>query len=993
MKGYLQDAALFPTVFMNPISSILRNKLAGICAGLLLSGAPTASAAGEPFRPQFHFTPERNWLNDPNGLVYYAGEYHLFFQYNPFGIGGVNKSWGHAVSRDLVRWEELPVALQVDNGIEIFSGSAVIDRENTSGFGTGAEPPMVAIYTGHGAVQDQRIAYSNDRGRTWTNYAGNPVINIGSSDFRDPKVFWHEPTGKWVMVVALPGPRKIRIYSSLNLKTWTQLSEFGPAGSAGGVWECPDLFTLPIEGEGTTRKWVMTVSVGGGAPAGGTGSQYFVGEFDGATFIDDATLTGQPPLPDGVVLADFEGASYGTWTKTGTAFGNGPAAGTLASQQPVTGYRGSKLVNSFLGGDGPTGMLTSSPFEITRQYINFLIGGGNHPGQTCVNLIVGGNTVRTTTGADSERLDWKYWDVSPYAGQNGVLQIVDSVGGGWGHVNVDHFLMSDSIVPPEPDPTLWTEHGPDNYAPVSWSDIPESDGRRLWIGWMTDLRYAGAVPTTPWRGGMTLPRELVLKRTSSGLRMAQRPVEELKSCRRNHLTHGTGSIADLNAWLASQEVPKLFECIVELEVPAGESAGLRIGTPAQHTLVTWDRVTSRLSMNRNLSGLTGFSGSFPGTFSAPVLSPGNRLKVHLLVDSASVEAFAGDGTATLSALVFPDAVTKGLQFTGPAGAQIVSFDLWEMGSIHPSVPTGLVGQWLFDEETPGTYIDSSGNGNSMTAAANLPAPAVASGAQGNAVEIRRIETGQQVTSLEVPAANSLMPGSFTVSYHFNPKANDNLKLPQLRWETPAGLAWGFEILVNRRMNFYVFDSDSANDVQSVAALPFEAFDTSAGTADNLDNDPAWHHVAATYDSLSGKLTLHLDGVKSEKIVTGLVGSPRYGTAGTGGGIRSGGGLTIYDDLRIYSEILSDSNVAFLRQNPGLAFPAGDPEPVTPAETSFERHGSSFFVHWPTGTGLALWKSATLADGDWTRVPGSEFLTTYATVISNEEKAFFRLAAP
>jgi sucrose-6-phosphate hydrolase SacC (GH32 family) len=980
---------------MNPIPSILRRRASSLCAGLFLTASAILTAGDEPFRPQFHFTPERNWLNDPNGLVYYAGEYHLFFQYNPYGIAGVNKSWGHAVSRDLVRWEELPApaALRAANGIEIFSGSAVIDWENTSGFGTGGEPPMVAIYTGHGTVQDQRVAYSNDRGRTWTNYSGNPVINIGSNDFRDPKVFWHEPTQKWVMVVALPGPRKIRIYSSSDLKTWAQQSEFGPAGSLGGVWECPDLFTLPIEGEGGARKWVMTVSVSGGAPAGGTGSQYFIGGFDGTTFTDDATQAGPPPLPDGVLLADFEGADYGAWTRTGTAFGTGPAAGTLASQQPVTGYRGSKLVNSFLGGDNSTGTLASPPFEITRTYLNFLIGGGNHPGQTCVNLIVDGNVVRSTTGADSERLEWKHWDVSAFAGQNAVIQIVDSIGGGWGHVNADHFLMSDSIVLPEPDPTLWTEHGPDNYAPVSWSDIPESDGRRLWIGWMTDLRYAGAIPTTPWLGGMTLPRELVLRRTSQGLRMAQKPVEELKSCRKNHLTHPAGSIADLNAWLATQDVPKLFECVVELEVPAGESTGLQIGTPAQHTLVTWDRATSQLSLDRTQSGLTGFSGSFPGSFSAPVIASGNRLKIHLLADTASIEAFAADGTATISALVFPDAATKGLRFIGGAAAQIVSFDLWEMASTRPAKPTGLVGHWPFDEETPGTYADISGNGNPMITVGTLPAPAVVTGVQGNALEIRRAESGQQTTSLEVPAANPLMPRSFTVSYHFNPKANDNLKLPQIRWETPAGLGWGFEILSNRRMNFYVFDSDSANDVQSAAQLPFEAYNTSGGTGDNLDNDPVWHHVAAAYDSLTGKLTLHLDGVKSEKTVTGLSGAPRYGSVGIGGGIRTGAGLTMYDDLRIYSEVLTEDQIQFLRLNPGLPIPVGEPEPVTPPDVSFGRHGSSFFVNWPEGTGLALWRSTTLADGGWAKVPGSEFLTTYATVVSSEEKAFFRLGPP
>ncbi|GAA5123605.1 glycoside hydrolase family 32 protein [Luteolibacter yonseiensis] len=977
------------------MTSLLKKKTRGafILGALLLAvvGPGFVRAAGEPYRPQFHFTPERNWLNDPNGLVYYKGEYHLFFQYNPYGIGGAYKSWGHAVSRDLVRWEELPVAIPYADGIEIFSGSAVIDWNNTSGFGVDGEPPMVAIYTGAHGVQDQRIAYSNDRGRTFTNYSGNPVIDIGSNDFRDPKVFWHQPTGKWVMIVALSGLHKVRLYSSPNLKNWTQLSEFGPAGAGTGAWECPDLFQLPVQDEGGARKWVLTVGVNG-APSGGTGAQYFIGEFNGTTFVDDAAGD-VPPLPAGTLIADFEGSNYGGWTTTGTAFGGGAVAGAFGNQNPVTGYRGAKCVNSYLGGDGSTGTLTSPAFALTKRYLNFLIGGGNHPGQTCVNLIVNGNVVRTATGADNERLNWTHWDVSQYAGMNATLRVVDSHTGGWGHVNVDHFLLSDDIVPSEADSTLWMDYGPDNYAAVSWSDIPEGDGRRLWIGWMVDLRYVGSIPTTPWLGGMTLPRELVLKRTSAGLRVAQRPVEELRSLRSTRFTHPSGSLAEVDAWLANQDVPKLFECIIELEVPVGESAGLRIGTTTENTKVTWNRATSSLAVDRTQSGNVGFNGSFPGVYSAPVHDAGDRLKLHLLVDAASLEVFSADGTTTLSNLIFPAAATKGLQLFGAPGTRVTAFDLWELGSIHPAKPDGLLGHWAFDEAVPGTYADSSGNGHIMSATGGLPAPAVVPGVRGNAAEIRRVEAGPQTTSLLVPAAGTLMPDSFTVSYHFNPKANDNAKLSQIRWETSAGLAWGFELLQDRKMNFYVFDARTANDVQSASALPFEAFNASGGTADNIDNDPTWHHVAASYDSLGGKLTLYLDGVKSEKAVTGLLGGPRYGSTGIGGGIRSGSGLTIYDDLRIYGRRLTDSEVAHLRLNPGVSLPEPEPDPVVPPSLRIERYGSSMIVSWPAGTGLALWQSTALDPGDWVKIPNSENLTSHATVTSEGNKMFFRLGPP
>jgi fructan beta-fructosidase len=270
---------------MSPLSPRLLAALIALTGVLFCVHA--AEPYREPWRPQYHFTPPKNWMNDPNGMVYYDGEYHLFYQHNPFGDKWGHMSWGHAVSRDLVHWEHLPVALREENDVMIFSGSAVVDWKNTSGFGKDGKPPLVAVYTGHFTnkpLQNQHLAYSNDRGRTWTKYAGNPVLDIKEKDFRDPKVIWHEPSMRWVMAVAWPVKRMVRFYTAPDLKTWTHLSDFGPAGSVEGIWECPDLFPLAAGGK---TKWVLIVNVNPGAPAGGSGCQYFVGDFDGKTFTLD----------------------------------------------------------------------------------------------------------------------------------------------------------------------------------------------------------------------------------------------------------------------------------------------------------------------------------------------------------------------------------------------------------------------------------------------------------------------------------------------------------------------------------------------------------------------------------------------------------------------------------------------------------------------------------------------------------------------------------
>ena len=335
---------------------------------LLPFSSGTAAAAGDPYRPAYHYTASTNFMNDPNGLIYHDGIYHMFYQYNPSGTTAGNGSWGHATSTDLVHWKRQPLAISTDATEDVWSGSVVYDRTNSSGFGTRRNPPMVAVYTSFEkatGIQRQALAFSRDDGFTWTKYTGNPVIDIGSRDFRDPKVFWDSAHGGWRMVVALAAEKKVSIYSSSNLKNWHHESDFGPAGAASAVWECPDLFPLPLDGKSKQQKWVLTVSVSGK-------TQYFVGAFDGTTFTSpDAEYT--PPA--GTVLNDFEGTDYGDWTTTGTAFGSGPSA----DGPDVTGRHGAKVVDSLGGADSATGTLTSPAFTISQRYINFLIGGGNHP--------------------------------------------------------------------------------------------------------------------------------------------------------------------------------------------------------------------------------------------------------------------------------------------------------------------------------------------------------------------------------------------------------------------------------------------------------------------------------------------------------------------------------------------------------------------------------------------------------------------------------------
>jgi fructan beta-fructosidase len=504
---------------------IQRRTVAAVFMLVALCAAP--APADEPLRPHYHFTPDRNWINDPNGLVFFKREYHLFFQYNPFGDKWGHMSWGHAVSRDLVNWEELPVALPEADGWMIFSGSAVVDWNNTSGFGKPGHPPLVAIYTGNRTSdgrQAQCIAWSVDRGRSWTKFARNPVLDLNSNNFRDPKVFWSESAKRWVMVVAKAEERRIEFYGSHDLKQWTFLSDFGPAGATNGVWECPDLFRLTVEGHSQRSAWVLVVNVGNGSPSGGSGTQYFVGQFDGVRF---------------------------------------------KSELPVS----------------------------------------------------------------------------------------------------------------KPEDALWADYGKDCYAAVSWSDIPKTDGRRIWIGWMSNWQYAQDVPTQPWRNAMTIPRTLSLRETGDGLRMIQRPVRELRRLREHRQVFKTGGISQANQWLRQARVSgDSLEIKLELEPGRTGQCGLRLlKGPDSETQLGFDEVSSRVFIDRSRSGNTSFHPSFPGIHHARTRTHEGRLQLHVFVDACSIECFVNDGELVLTDLIFPSENSGQLELFARASEAVVSsLEIWPL---------------------------------------------------------------------------------------------------------------------------------------------------------------------------------------------------------------------------------------------------------------------------------------------------------------------------
>jgi sucrose-6-phosphate hydrolase SacC (GH32 family) len=484
-----------------------------LSAALLTAAAPPGVVSSdEPLRPRFHFSPPKNFMNDPNGLVFLDGEYHLFYQHNPEGDKWGHMSWGHAVSRDLLHWEHLPLALREENGIMVFSGSVVADAANTSGLcGTAGASCLIAIFTGHTEKkQTQNLAVSLDRGRTWKKYAGNPVIDLSRSDHRDPKVFWYEPSKRWIMVSVLAGERKVRFFASADLKRWEMLSDFGPAGATGGAWECPDLFPLAVDGGPQDVRWVLDVDLNPGGPVGGSGAQYFVGRFDGTRFVND-----------------------------------------------------------------------------NRN-----------------------------------------------------------------------------------DLTLWVDHGKDFYASQSFANVPPSDGRRLWIGWMSNWLYADVEPTSPWRGVQSLPRELALRRTPNGIRLVQSPAREVSSLRATSEARHVPSMASL---------PGSAE--LELEIRPGDwsEAGFRLSNAAgEEVLVGASARPLEVFVDRRRSRTVPFHAAYPERHAGPVRWLDGRITLRVIFDRTTLEVFANGGELVISDRVYPTHAFDRVEPLHEAAGLASPLRLWEL---------------------------------------------------------------------------------------------------------------------------------------------------------------------------------------------------------------------------------------------------------------------------------------------------------------------------
>lgn len=516
--------------------------LAGICLAAQAARGAKSLEYDEPYRPQIHYSPPSHWMNDPNGMVFLDGEYHLFYQYNPNSTVWGPMHWGHAVSKDMVHWVTLPIALYPDELGTIFSGSVVYDRTNTSGLGTAEQPPLVAIYTNHDHAaetagrsdfQNQSIAFSVDKGRTWTKYSANPVLkNPGSRDFRDPKVSWFARDKKWLMTVAVAD--HVAFYSSPDLKTWSHESDFGrDIGAHGGVWECPDLIPMTVEGE-AVRKYALLVSVNPGGPNGGSATQYFIGTFDGHDFIVD-------------------------------------------SERPA-------------------------------------------------------NSQSTAVG--------------------------DAASGSW------------------------VDHGTDDYAGVTWSGIPETDGRTLFLGWMSNWVYAREVPTERWRSAMTLPRELKLVRTTRGLELHSTPVAELAKLRNLATPIGGQEVQHLELTKAGKRLSGALELELTLDTQTANWVTLEFAnSEGQKTRFRVNKALHRYELDRAASGKVEFNPHFSALQTASIPTTAAILSVRVFLDRSSVEIFINEGETVMTAIVFPSTPYAKASMTADRPVAVKGGTIYDLRSI------------------------------------------------------------------------------------------------------------------------------------------------------------------------------------------------------------------------------------------------------------------------------------------------------------------------
>ena len=337
LKQFGEDAKLALDIHVN---GTYRNdgELSGFTCWKKMQFSDTFDTANrEKYRPVYHHTPAWGWMNDPNGMFYKDGVWHLYFQYNPYGSQWENMTWGHSTSTDLIHWTFQGAPIEADAWGTIFSGSAVVDHNNTAGFGKGA---VVAMYTSAGENQTQSIAYSNDNGQTFTKYDGNPVLTSNTPDYRDPHVFWNEDIKRWNMIMA--EGQHMDIYSSADLKEWKLESQFGAEyGNHGGVWECPDLMKMKVRGT-DQYKWMLLCNINPGGPFGGSATQYFVGQFDGHKFTCESA-------PEVTKWMDYGKDHYATVTFDNAPDGRRVAMAWMsnwqyANQVPTMQYRSANSV-------------------------------------------------------------------------------------------------------------------------------------------------------------------------------------------------------------------------------------------------------------------------------------------------------------------------------------------------------------------------------------------------------------------------------------------------------------------------------------------------------------------------------------------------------------------------------------------------------------------------------------------------------------------------
>lgn len=659
-----------------------RRALLAALLGLTSTGRAWAQPGPEPeqaatpyterYRPQYHFSPRKGWIGDPDGLIRHRGVYHLFW-------------WGHATSTDLVHWQQQPDPMQGDDGSFVYyTGSVVVDAANTSGLGREGVPPLVAVYTAHDrqtGIESQRLSVSHDGGQTFQYWAGNPVLDTGSRACRDPDVFWHTPTGRWVMAITLPEQRTVRIYTSPDLKTWTHASDFGPVGARAELWEVPNLIRMPLDGDPAHMKWVLLCGMGPNS------EQFFVGDFDGTQFTLDerhrSYLEEGRGLP-GVVFADFEADTYAGWTAEGDAFGDGPDVGA----PPLSGYLGRRLISTRRAGAKATGTLTSPEFTIEHSCINFLIGGGDHPGATGIELVVDGQVVRQATGRDSDALAWSGWDVAAFQGQRARLRIVDRHQGDWANVSIDQISFADVLRNHGREHASWIDHGPDFYALRAWRDHDRPDHTQtVWLGWMGNWDYARQVPTSWGKGAESLPRLATLRSTPTGYAIDQRPIPALESLRREPFTLGERVLVRGSTDTGFRPGRNTYELEAVFTLEAPDSVvGLDLCTGSEHrTSLRYDARTSSLTLDRRASGAVDFEPRFARVVQTPHERQGDALRLRVFVDQSSVEVFVDDGRTVLTMLVFPDPGDLGVSLFRDGGpARLQSLRAWELNSIWPA---------------------------------------------------------------------------------------------------------------------------------------------------------------------------------------------------------------------------------------------------------------------------------------------------------------------